>query len=268
MESWPQDAPGRVAAAGVRWWQRGAIYQIYPRSFADMEYTMLQLVRCWICAGVQKGDVCHVSFPFGVHPAGQLWARSANHAGVGVMWAGSGANTPSQVQLERVRSYIRKGMEEGAELLTGGPDRPEGVEGKMRGGYFVKPTVFGKVKNSMTIAQEEIFGPVLAIIPYRDEEEAVKIANDTPYGLTNYVQSGDGARRNRMARRLRAGMIEMNGKSRGAGSPFGGMKATGNGHREAGRAALDVYSEWKSIYVDYSGRLQRAQMDTDGTTAP
>ena len=119
---------------------------------------------------------------------------------------------------------------------------PEGFDS----GYFVRPTVFADVSNDMKIAREEIFGPVLSIIPFDDEEEAIRIANDTPYGLTNYVQSMDGARRNRVARRLRSGMVEMNGVARGAGSPFGGMKASGNG-REGGVWGLEAFLEVKAV---------------------
>src|SRR6185436_7327303 len=114
----------------------------------------------------------------------------------------------SQAQLERVRSYIKKGLDEGAELVAGGAEPPEGAP---QGGYYVRPTVFGRVKNSMAIAQEEIFGPVLAIIPYRDEEEAVRIANDTVYGLAGAVWSKDESRAQRVARRIRAGQVDVNG---------------------------------------------------------
>src|SRR5262245_52803526 len=123
----------------------------------------------------------------------------------------------SSMQRDRVREYIKKGQAEGAELLAGGADQPEGVAG---GGYFVKPTVFGKVKNSMTIAQEEIFGPVLSIIPYKDEEEAVRIANDSPYGLAGAVWSGDEARAQKVARRIRAGQVDVNGGAFNMNAPF------------------------------------------------
>jgi len=150
----------------------------------------------------------------------------------------------SQMQLERVRGYIRKGIEEGAEVLTGGPEQPEGVPG----GYFVKPTVFGKVKNSMTIAQEEIFGPVLAIIPYKDEEEAVKIANDTPYGLAGAVWSKDDAHAQSIARRIRAGQVDVNGGAFNMNAPFGGFKQSGHG-REAGVYGLEEFLEFKSLQL-------------------
>ena len=148
----------------------------------------------------------------------------------------------SEAQFEKVQALIQKGMDEGARLVAGGVGRPEGLNR----GYFVRPTVFADVHNDMTIAREEIFGPVLSIIPFESEEEAVKIANDTVYGLTNYVQSQDGARRNRMARRLRSGMVEMNGKSRGRGAPFGGMKQSGNG-REGGVWGIEDFLEVKAV---------------------
>ena len=154
----------------------------------------------------------------------------------------------SQMQLDRVRSYIKKGVAEGAELLTGGADQPEGIEGKNAGGYFVKPTVFGKVKNSMTIAQEEIFGPVLAIIPYKDEEEAVRIANDTPYGLAGAVWSADEARAQKVARRIRAGQVDVNGGAFNMNAPFGGFKQSGHG-REAGVYGLEEFLEYKSLQL-------------------
>ena len=148
----------------------------------------------------------------------------------------------SQAQFDKIQGLIQKGIDEGARLVAGGPGRPEGFNR----GYFVRPTVFADVTNDMTIAREEIFGPVLSIIPFDSEAEAVKIANDTPYGLTDYVQSQDDARRVRLARRLRAGMVEMNGQSRGAGSPFGGMKASGNG-REGGVWGLEDFCEVKAV---------------------
>ncbi len=148
----------------------------------------------------------------------------------------------SAAQFEKIQGLIQKGIDEGARLVAGGLGRPEGFNR----GYFVRPTVFADVTNDMTIAREEIFGPVLSIIPFDGEDEALRIANDTPYGLTNYVQSQDDARRVRLARRLRSGMVEMNGKSRGAGSPFGGMKASGNG-REGGIWGLEDFCEVKAV---------------------
>jgi len=151
----------------------------------------------------------------------------------------------SLAQLERVRGYIRKGVEEGAELIAGGAEPPEGTPA---GGYYVKPTVFGGVKNSMTIAQEEIFGPVLAIIPYQDEEDAIRIANDSPYGLAGAVWSKDEARAQRVARRIRAGQVDVNGGAFNLNAPFGGFKQSGHG-REAGVYGLEEFLEYKSLQL-------------------
>ena len=145
-------------------------------------------------------------------------------------------------QWDQIQAYIQKGIDEGARLIAGGPGLPDGFNR----GFYVKPTVFADVVPGMTIEREEIFGPVLAIIPFDTEADAVRIANDTPYGLTNYVQTQDGARRNRLARSLRSGMVEMNGKSRGAGSPFGGVKSSGRA-REGGLWGLEEFLEVKAI---------------------
>ena len=151
----------------------------------------------------------------------------------------------SKAQLERVRSYIKKGVDEGAELIAGGAEPPAGAPA---GGYYVRPTVFGKVKNSMTIAQEEIFGPVLAIIPYKDEEDAIRIANDSPYGLAGAVWSKDDARAQRVARRIRAGQVDVNGGAFNMNAPFGGFKQSGHG-REAGVYGLEEFLEYKSLQL-------------------
>ena len=148
----------------------------------------------------------------------------------------------SKRQWDQIQGLIQKGIDEGARLIAGGTGLPEGVNR----GYFVRPTVFADVTNDMTIARQEIFGPVLSIIPFDTEDEAIAIANDTPYGLTNYVQSQDGARRNRVARRLRSGMVEMNGESRGAGAFFGGVKASGRA-REGGHWGLEEFMDSKMI---------------------
>ncbi|MBQ2261651.1 MAG: aldehyde dehydrogenase family protein [Loktanella sp.] len=145
-------------------------------------------------------------------------------------------------QWDQIQTMIQVGIDEGARLVAGGPGLPDG----MNRGFYVRPTVFADVNNQMRIAREEIFGPVLSIIPFDTEDEAVQIANDTPYGLTNYVQSQDGAKRNRMALALRAGMIEMNGKSRGAGAPFGGVKMSGRA-REGGIWGIEEFLEVKAI---------------------
>ena len=148
----------------------------------------------------------------------------------------------SRAQFDKIQDLIQSGIDEGAELVTGGTGRPEGLTQ----GYYVKPTVFANVNNEMRIAREEIFGPVLSIIPFQSEDEAVEIANDTNYGLTHYVQSGDKDRTQRMARRLRAGMVEVNGAGRAPGSPFGGSKQSGNG-REGGMHGLLEFVELKAV---------------------
>ncbi len=148
----------------------------------------------------------------------------------------------NEVQFNKIQDLIQKGIDEGARLVAGGTGRPDGLNR----GFFVKPTVFADVTPDMTIAREEIFGPVLSMMKFTTEDEAVAIANDTVYGLTNYVQCQDGARRNRLARHLRSGMVEMNGTSRAAGSPFGGMKRSGNG-REGGVFGIEDFLEIKAV---------------------
>ncbi|MEI6641650.1 MAG: aldehyde dehydrogenase family protein [Novosphingobium sp.] len=148
----------------------------------------------------------------------------------------------SKVHYDKIQRLIEAGIAEGAQLVTGGPGRADGFER----GYYVKPTVFAGVNNQMTIAREEIFGPVLAMIPFKDEAEAIEIANDTPYGLAGYVQSGDQERARRVARRIRAGSVYVNGAGQDYCSPFGGYKQSGNG-REWGEFGLHDFLEIKVI---------------------
>lgn len=148
----------------------------------------------------------------------------------------------SKMQFEKVQSLIKAAIDEGAEVLVGGLGKPEGFEQ----GYFVRPTIFTKVNNAMTIAQEEVFGPVLVMIPYRDEAEAIAIANDTPYGLAAYVQAGDVEKAKPIMRALRAGMVRINGSDIGYASPFGGYKLSGNG-REGGVLGLEDFCEVKAV---------------------
>jgi acyl-CoA reductase-like NAD-dependent aldehyde dehydrogenase len=150
----------------------------------------------------------------------------------------------SDAQRERVRGFIKKGEEEGAKLVAGGAEPPEGLET----GYFVRPTVFSDVKPDMTIAQEEIFGPVLSIIPYDSEDEAAEIANDTIYGLDGGVWSADPERAKAFARRMRTGQVQINGATFNPLAPFGGVKQSGHG-RELGRFGLEEFLEVKSIQL-------------------
>ena len=148
----------------------------------------------------------------------------------------------SELQFSKVQDLIQKGIDEGARLVTGGVGRPEGLNR----GYYVRPTVFADCHNDMQIMREEIFGPVLSMMPFDTEEEAIRIANDTEYGLTNYVQTSDPEKARRVARELRTGMVDMNGRARASGSPFGGMKQSGNG-REGGEWGIDEFLEVRAI---------------------
>ena len=149
-----------------------------------------------------------------------------------------------KIQFDRVQNMIQVGIDEGARLLAGGLGKPDGFET----GWYVKPTIFADVSNDMRVAQEEIFGPVLVIIPFESEEEAIKIANDSPYGLGAYLQTGDKERAQRVSRALRAGAVHINGGGFNYGSPFGGYKQSGNG-REGGEMGIEDYLETKTVHV-------------------
>ena len=148
----------------------------------------------------------------------------------------------SETQYNKIQTLIKKGIDEGAKLIAGGPGKPDGLEK----GYFVKPTVFADVNNDMDIARTEIFGPVLSVMPFETEEEAIQIANDTPYGLTNYIQTQDKEKVKRVARKLRSGMVDVNGAGIAVDAPFGGFKHSGIG-REAGEHGLEEFLEVKSV---------------------
>ncbi|HYZ18730.1 MAG TPA: aldehyde dehydrogenase family protein [Gaiellaceae bacterium] len=163
--------------------------------------------------------------------------------------------------LEKIHSYTEIGRDEGAKLLTGG----EVASGNgLDKGFYYRPTIFGEVDPAMRIAQEEIFGPTTAVIKVSDVDEAIRVSNGIKYGLSSSIFTRDVNRAFRAMRDLKAGITYINAGTIGAEVhlPFGGVKDTGNGHREAGQAALDFFTEWKSIYVDYSGKLQKAQIDT------
>ena len=148
----------------------------------------------------------------------------------------------SKTQYDKIQALIKKGIDEGAKLIAGGPGKPKGLEK----GYFVKPTVFVDVNNNMDIARTEIFGPVLSVIPFENEDEAIRIANDTPYGLTNYIQTQDSEKVKRVSRRVRSGMVDVNGAGIAVDAPFGGFKHSGIG-REAGQHGLDEFLEVKAV---------------------
>jgi aldehyde dehydrogenase (NAD+) len=168
----------------------------------------------------------------------------------------------NKASLEKIHSYTEIGRDEGAHLLTGGEPATEGDLAK---GFYYRPTIFGDVDSQMRIAQEEIFGPTTVLIKVRDFDEAIRVSNGIRYGLSSSIFTRDVNKAFRAMRDLQAGITYVNAGTIGAEVhlPFGGTKETGNGHREAGQAALDVFTEWKSIYVDYSGRLQRAQIDVE-----
>jgi aldehyde dehydrogenase (NAD+) len=169
--------------------------------------------------------------------------------------------------LEKVDGYTGAGRDEGATLLTGGEPA---TDGELAKGFYYRPTIFTDVEPGMRIAQEEIFGPTTALIRVRDADEAIAVANGIRYGLSSSIFTRDVNTAFRAMRDLQAGITYINAGTTGAEVhlPFGGTKDTGNGHREAGQAALDVFTEWKSIYVDYSGRLQRAQIDNVANPEP
>jgi acyl-CoA reductase-like NAD-dependent aldehyde dehydrogenase len=164
----------------------------------------------------------------------------------------------NEAQLNKIHEYVQIGIKEGAKLMCGGE---RATEGELAKGFFYKPTIFADVKPTMRIAQEEIFGPVLSVLKAKDYDEAIAIANGTNYGLSSSIYTRDVNKAQRAIADLEAGITYINSGTIGAEVhlPFGGVKWTGNGGREAGEAAIDEYTEWKAVYIDYSGRLQKAQ---------
>ena len=168
----------------------------------------------------------------------------------------------SASQIKTVEKYVKIGKEEGAKVVTGGSTLTDGPYAK---GHFHQPTVFADVKPDMRIAQEEIFGPVTAVMKCDSVQEAIAIGNGVKYGLSSSIYTRDVNKAFVAMRDMYTGIFYVNAPTIGAEVhlPFGGTKQTGNGHREAGVAGIDVFSEWKSVYIDYSGSLQRAQIDTE-----
>ncbi|MFS8542383.1 MAG: aldehyde dehydrogenase family protein, partial [Limnochordales bacterium] len=245
--------------------ERGGKNAITVMDDADLDLAVQGIL--WSAFGT-SGQRCTAASRLIVHRKviGELTERLV--AGAQQLRLGNPLDETTQVgpivnekQLQRVHRYTGVGIEEGARLLCGGEIYREGDCAK---GYFYRPTLFADVHPRMRIAQEEIFGPTAVIIPCDSLEEAIEINNDTPYGLSSSIYTRDVNRAMQAARDLTTGIVYINHGTTGAEVhlPFGGTRGTGNGHREAAVQALDAFTEWKSIYIDYSGRLQRAQIDT------
>ncbi|MBV9212881.1 MAG: aldehyde dehydrogenase family protein [Actinobacteria bacterium] len=215
---------------------------------ADLQAAVIDGIgKCYLNSGQTCSALTRMLVPREkMEAAEQVAAAVLEHVKVGDPFEPGTTLGPlaSEAQRERVRGYIRKGQEEGAKLVAGGDDPPEGLDT----GYFVRPTVFSDVRPDMTIAQEEIFGPVLAIMPYDDEDDAVRIANDTIYGLAGGVWSSDPEHAKRVARRIRTGQVEINGATFNPTAPFGGYKQSGHG-RELGKFGLEEFLEVKSLQL-------------------
>lgn len=215
---------------------------------ADLERAVTDgVAKCFLNSGQTCSALTRMIVPRArLADAEKIAAKAAETFTVGDPFSDDSRLGPlvSEAQLEIVRGYIKKGVEEGAKLVTGGAEPPQGTSK----GYYVQPTVFSDVTSDMTIAQEEIFGPVLAIIPYDDEEDAIRIANDTVYGLAGGVWSGDPERAKRVARRIRTGQVEINGGAFNVMAPFGGYKHSGHG-RELGKFGLEEFLETKSLQL-------------------
>src|SRR5690625_3504803 len=168
----------------------------------------------------------------------------------------------NEAGMEKIKKYIEIGKQEGGKLLAGGYEL---AEGDLKKGLYFAPTLFTDVKDDMRIAQEEIFGPVVSLIPVKSFDEAIEVNNSVTYGLSSSIFTKDVNQVFKAQRDLDTGIVYVNAGTTGAEIhlPFGGTKGTGNGHRDSGVQALDVFTEWKAVYVDYSGKLQRAQIDTE-----
>lgn len=215
---------------------------------ADLETAVAGgVTQCFQNSGQSCNAPTRMLVPVGKHDEALEIARvAAEGVKVGDPTADGTTIGPvvSEVQFDKIQGLIQKGIDEGAKLVTGGTGRPDGLNA----GYYVKPTVFGNVNNDMTIAREEIFGPVLSILPYESEEEAVSIANDTDYGLSGYVQSGDVDHALSVASQIRSGNVHINGAGADFNAPFGGYKHSGNG-REWGELGFEEFLETKAVFV-------------------
>jgi len=213
---------------------------------ADLKRAVEGGVRtCFTNSGQSCNAPTRMLVPAGKHAEAVAIAKAvaeSTHAGDPQAEGTNIGPVVSKAQYEKIQRLIKAGIDEGAQLVTGGLGRPKGLER----GYYVQPTVFANVRNDMTIAREEIFGPVLSILPYKDEEEAIRIANDTPYGLSGYVSSGNNDRAMRVASRLRTGNVHLNGAGADFTAPFGGYKQSGNG-REWGEFGFEEFLEVKAV---------------------
>jgi len=233
---------------------------------ADADLNLVVEGALWGAFGT-SGQRCTATSRLIAHRsvAGELAERLAERANALVVGNGLDEKNDmgpqiNQMQLDKILDYVQIGRSEGARLVCGGSRLSTGDYGH---GYFHQPTIFTDVQRNMRIAQEEIFGPVLSIIPIDSLDEAIDVANDVPYGLSSAIYTRDVNVAFRAMRDLYTGIVYVNAPTIGAEIhlPFGGTKGTGNGHREGGTQVLDVFSEWKSLYIDYSGGLQRAQID-------
>src|SRR3954451_8733727 len=247
--------------------ERGGKTAIVVMDDADLDLAVDGIV--WSAFGT-AGQRCTAASRVIVHQAayGELQSKlvaRAEQMRIGSPWEDDTEIGPviNEAAVEKIHSYTQIGRDEGAKLLTGG----ERVDGQ---GFYYRPTVFADVEPGMRIAQEEIFGPTTSLIPVGSFEDAMRAANSVRYGLSSSIFTRDVNKAFKAMRDLQTGITYVNAGTTGAEVhlPFGGMKETGNGHREAGQAALDVFTEWKSIYVDYSGKLQRAQIDNVEHPAP
>ena len=239
-----------LAAAGVKpvALELGGKSPLVILDDADLEQAVTDgVAKCFLNSGQTCSALTRMLVPRDKLEAAERIAAVVAHAfAAGDPFVDGSAMGPlvSKAQRGRVRAYIEQGTEEGAKLVTGGAEPPEGLET----GWFVQPTVFSEVSSDMTIAQEEIFGPVLSIMPYEDEEDAVRIANDTIYGLAGGVWSADEERAKKVAARIRTGQVEINGGTFNPLAPFGGYKQSGHG-RELGKFGLDEFLEVKSMQL-------------------
>jgi aldehyde dehydrogenase (NAD+) len=262
---------GKVAVDAARYRKRVALEMGGKNAILVMENADLELAVdgiTWSAFGT-SGQRCTACSRLIVHRDVKDRLTQMLLARIGKLSVGNGLKPGTDLgplvtraQLERVHGYVQIGQKEGARLLAGGKVLSDGEHAK---GHFYAPTLFDRVTPTMRIATEEIFGPVLGMIEVKDLEEAIAVNNSVEYGLSTSIYTRDVNRAQRAMRDIRTAVVYVNAGTIGSEVhlPFGGMRGTGNGHREAGQAALDTFSEWKTIYVDYSGRLQRAQIDKE-----